>query len=70
MSCSDILHRLFSAKKKVETIEELAYLMRVMNYIVSFYMKNWKHRQKISFCYARMNSEKTDLASIYCLAWN
>jgi len=40
MSCSDILHRLFSAKKKVETIEELAYLMRVMNYIVSFYMKN------------------------------
>jgi hypothetical protein len=35
MSCSDILNWPFSTKK-LETIEELAYLMHVMNYIVSF----------------------------------
>jgi hypothetical protein len=32
--------------------------------------ENWKYKYRSSVWNARMDSEKTDLASSYCLVWN
>jgi len=32
-------------------------------------MNNWKHKQYSSFWFARMDSEKADVASMHCLTW-
>jgi len=55
-------------KQKVENYswKLIVYLMSFIKYDKVF-NENWKHKQNNSFWFARMDSEKADVALIHCL---